>query len=259
MSYDRDGEIIVWSDFTGFVNDHVWGTGTLVGDLANGIGFTSDDEGSFAQTIDEPGGILAITTDVGDDDSAVLFAGPFFARDGETEMKARFKYSNVDCAIMVGFQETISATAPVMGLEFATATMTYGNVGNVAGMNYDVDGTTDDFRAAMGDAQAALLDSSNGIRANATVTADRWLEAVVKVHNDGGAEMWLSDIGHVDADSIPNLRLIKHFRRTPGGAAGLTTTDPIFAMLMIENRSANARVLEVDYFGAKGYRDRRPT
>lgn len=256
-AYDQDGEVIVWSDFTGFVNDHVWGTGTLVGDLANGIGFTSVNEGSFANTIDEPGGILAITTDTGDDDNAVLFAGPFFARDGGCEMKARFKYSNTDCAIFVGFQETISATSPVMGAEFATATMTYGNIGNVVGFNYDVDGTTDDFRAVMGDGQAALLDSGNGVRAQATVTADRWFEALVRVYPDGGAECWLSDVGHVDGDSIPQLRLVKRFWRQ--GATMLNPTDPIFATLQIENRSGNARVLEVDYFGAKGFRDRRPT
>jgi len=254
-AYDETGVITVWSDFTGFVNDHVWGTGTLVGDLANGIGFTSDDEGSFANTVDEPGGILAITTDVGDDDNAFLFAGPFFARDGGCEMKARFKFSSATCAILVGFQETLSATTPVMGAEFATATMTYGNIGNVVGFNYDSDGTTDDFRALMGDGQAALSDSGNGVRANATITADRWYEVEVYVGPTGIAECWLSDPGHVDADSIPQLRLIKRFST----GTLTTTTDPIFAVLGIENRDANARVLEVDYFGAKGYRDRRPT
>ena len=251
--FDNTGEITVWSDFTGILNDVAWGTGTLVAPLAEGIGFTSDDEGSFASTVDEPGGILAITTDTGDDDSAVLFAGPFFARDGGCSMKARFKYSNVGCAILVGFQETISLTAPVMGAEFATATMTYGNIGNVVGFSYDADGTTDDFRAVMGDGQAALSDSGNGIRANATVTADRWFEAEVSVGPTGIAECWLSDSGHVDADGIPQLRLIKRFST----GTLLTTTDPLFAILMIENRSGAARVLEVDYFGAKGYRDRR--
>jgi len=254
-AYDETGLITVWDDFTGIVNDVVWGTGTLVAPLANGIGFTSVNEGSFANTVDEPGGILAITTDTGDDDNAVLFGGPFFARDGGCEMKARFKYSNVDCAVLVGFQETISLTTPVMGAEFATATMTYGNIGNVVDFNYDVDGTTDDFRAVMGDGQAAISDSGNGTRASATLTADRWFEAFVSVGVTGQAECWLSDVGHVDASSIPNLRLIKRFYT----GTLTTTTDPISAILMIENRSGAARVLEVDYFGARGYRDRRPT
>lgn len=259
MGYHNDGEIEIWSDFTGDLGDVAWGTGTLVAPLASGIGFTSVNEGSFASTVDEPGGILAITSDTGDNDNAVLFAGPFLPRDGGCEMKARFKYSNVDCAIFVGFAETIARDTPVMPAEFATATMTY-NPGNMIGFNYDVDGTTDDFRAVMGDGSAALLDSGNGIRANATVTADRWFEAYVKVHVDGSGECWLSDLGHIDGDSTPTLRLIKHFRLSKGATTGgLNTTDPIFAVLMIENRSGNARVLEIDYFGALGFRDRRPT
>lgn len=247
------------SDFTGTYNDIAWGTGTLVAPIESGIGFTSDDEGSFATTVDEPGGILAITTDVGDNDSAFLMAGPFKPSDGGCWAEARFKYSNVDVAVMFGFQETISLTAPVMGLEFATTTMTYGNVGNVVGFNYDVDGTTDDFRAAAGDGQAAVAGSGNGTRANATVTADRWFVARVEVFADGSADCYLSDSGHVDGAGIPALRLIKHFQGTNSitGVTGLNADDLMYAVLAVENRSANARVLEVDYFFGEGSRDWR--
>ena len=250
------GFIRIENDFLSIYADVVWGTGTLVSNAFDPFGFTSVNEGSFASTIDEPGGILAITSDTGDNDNAALFGGPFFARDGGCRMGARFKYSNVDCAIYVGFQETISLTTPVMGISFATATLAYANVGNVVGFSYDVDGTTDDFRAGMGDAQVGLSDSgTTGVRANATLTADRWFEAEVIVGVTGITECWLSDLGHVDGDSIPNLRLIKRF-----SSGTLTTpTDPIMAILMIENRSANARVLEVDYIWAEGNRDRRPT
>lgn len=242
------GRIQVFSDFTGILNDVAWGTGTLVAPLSNGIGFTSVNEGSFASTVDEPGGILAITTDTGDDDNAALIAGPFKAADGGMTMEARFKYSNTDCAIFVGFAETMSLTTPVMPAEFATATMTY-NPGNMMGFNYDVDGTTDDFRAVAGDGSAAVAGSGNGTRANATVTADRWLLARVHVNDDGSGECWLGDVGHVDANSIPTLRLIKTF------GTGLNASDLMFAVLMIENRSGAARVLEVDYFAAEGARD----
>ena len=252
MPMPISGKIYGHNDFTGIYNDVVWGTGTLVSAAFAPFGFTSDDEGSFASTVDEPGGILAITTDVGDDDSAVLFAGPFFARDGGMRMGARFKYSNTDCAVFVGFAETISLTAPVMPAEFATATMTY-NPGNMVGFNYDVDGTTDDFRAVMGDGSAAISDSGNGTRANATLTADRWFEAEVIVNTDGTAECWLSDVGHVDPEGFPTLRLIKRFST----GTLLNTTDPLYPILMIENRSANARVLEVDYMWFEANRDRR--
>lgn len=253
-NYDNENVIQAFSHFTGFYNDVAWGTGTLVAGLGEGIGFTSVNEGSFASTVDEPGGILAITTDTADNDNACLTIGKFFPRDGGCEMKARFKYSNVDVAVFVGFAETIALDTPVMPAEFATTTMTY-NAGNLIGLQYDVDGTTDDWRAVMGDGSAALLDSGNGIRANATVTADRWVEAFVKVNADGSGECWLSDVGHVDADGFPQLRLIKNFSRR--GATMLNVTDPLYAVLFIENRSGNARVLEVDYFGAKGYTDRR--
>lgn len=244
------GRIAFGGDFTGKYDSVVWGAAALVsGDLAPGVGFVSVNEGSFASTVDEPGGILAITTDTGDNDNAVLFAGPFKAADGYIELEARFKYSNVDCAVFVGFTETLDGTTPVMPAEFATATMTYNGTGGMVGFNYDVDGTTDDFRAVMGDGGAAVSGSGNGVRANATLTADRWIIARVVLYEDTSAECWLGEVGHANSANVPTLRLIKKFD------AGLTATDLVFACLMIENRSANARVLEVDYFEGEAGRD----
>ena len=244
------GRIAFGGDFTGKYDSVVWGAASLVsGDLAPGVGFVSVNEGSFASTVDEPGGILAITTDTGDNDNAVLFAGPFRPADGYIELEARFKYSNVDCAVFVGFTETLDGTTPVMPAEFATATMTYNGTGGMVGFNYDVDGTTDDFRAVMGDGGAAVSGSGNGVRANATLTADRWIIARLVLYEDTSAECWLGEVGHADSNSVPTLRLIKKF------AAGLTATDLFFACLMVENRSGNARVLETDYFDGSAGRD----
>ena len=249
------GFIRAENDFlSGAYADVVWGTGVLVSNAFDPFGFTSVHEGSFASTIDEPGGILAITTDTGDDDNACLFNGAYFARDGGCRMGARFKYSNTDCAVMVGFSDLISLTTPVMPLEFATATMTYLASTNVVGFNYDVDGTTDDFRAAMGQSGAGISDSSTtGVRANATVTADRWFEAQVTIGVSGITECWLSDSGHIDGDNVPNLRLVKRFST----GTLISQTVGLLAELIIENRSGNARVLEVDYMWAEGNRDRR--
>ena len=245
------GLIEFGSDFTGIYNDVAWGTGTLVAPFGGGLGFTSVNEGSFASTVDEPGGILAITSDTADNDNAALFAGPFKAADGVMWMETRFKYSNVDTSVFVGFTETLALDTPVMPAEFATATMTYNGTGGMVGFNYDVDGTTDDFRAVMGDGGAAVSGSGNGTRANATVTADRWIIARVVVYEDTSAECWLGEIGHADGNNVPVLRLIKKFD------AGLTNTDLLYAVLMFENRSGNARVLEVDYFKGAGGRDWR--
>lgn len=243
------GLIEIFDDFLGPDNDLTWGTGTV---KVGNWGFVSVNEGSFEWTVDEPGGIVAITTDTADNDNAALIAGSFKLADGGVESEFRYKYSNVDCATLAGFQETVALDTPVMGAEFATATMTYNNIGTVFGAQYDVDGTTDDFRAVFGDAQAAVSGAdANGTRANATLTADRWFVTRTVGYPSGGGEVWHSDVGHIDGNSIPILRLIKRV------TSGLDTTAALYALLMIENRSGNARVLEVDYAAAKGRRDWR--
>lgn len=254
LSTIGSGKITVGSDFTGIYDSVVWGTGNLVAPLDDGIGFTSVNEGTFASTLDEACGVLAITTDTGDDDNACLFAGKFAPRDGKMVMRARFKFNSSTLgAVWVGFAETMALDTPVMPSEFATATMTY-NPGGQIGFNFDTDGTTDDFRAVMGDGSAAISDSGQGTRANATITADRWYEAEVILNEDGSGECWLGDLGHVNSDGIQNkLRLIKRFE----AGTLLTPTDLFFAVLMFENRSAAARLFEVDYFYAEGGRDWR--
>lgn len=246
------GKVYAGSDFLGGFLTGV-PTAALGTGLGGGLSLTGVNEGSLAQTIDESGGVLAITTDTADNDNHAIYAGVFCPRDGKMVLRTRFKYSNVDTSIFAGFAETLDLTTPVMPAEFATATMTY-NPGGLVGLQYDVDGTTDDFRAVMGDGSAAISDSGNGVRAQATVTADRWLEAEVIVNEDGSAECWLGDVGHPNSDATQNkLRLIKRFST----GTLLTPTDVFHAVLMIENRSGNARVLEVDYFWAEGGRDWR--
>lgn len=247
------GRIPFGSDFTGTYDSVAWGAAQLVsGDaFSGGVGFVSVNEGSFASTIDEDGGILAITTDIADNDNAVLMGPRCKPASGLAWAESRFKYSNVDVSVFFGYTETLALDTPVMPAEFATATMTYNGTGGMVGLQYDVDGTTDDWRAVMGDGGAATAGSGNGTRANATVTADRWVIARVVLFEDGSAECWLSDTGHVDGDGYPTLRLIKKF------ASGLTSTDLFYPVLFVENRSGNARVLEVDYFYGESGRDWR--
>lgn len=249
------GRIHFGSDFTGIYDSVVWGATNLVsGDTwGAGIGVTSVNEGTFASTVDESGGVLAVTTDTADNDNFAMISGKYAPRDGNIWLNARFKYSNVDCAVFVGFSETMALDTPVMPAEFATATMTYNGTGGMLGFNYDVDGTTDDFRAVMGDGGAAISDSSNGTRASATLTADQWFEAHVTLNADGSGQCWFGDASKVNSNNMANLRLIKRFST----GTLLTTTDLFFAVLMIENRSGNARVLEVDLFEGEGGRDWR--
>jgi len=252
---DGNGKVYWGSDFTGIYDSYVWGATNLAANFDGGLGFTSVNEGTFASTVDESGGVLAITTDIGDDDNAALIAGKFAPRDGKIVMQARFKVANVTTsAIFVGFSETMSLTTPVMPAEFAAATMTYNGTGGMVGFSFDADGTTDDFRAVMGDGGAAISDSGAGTRANATITNDRWYEAKIVLNEDGSAECWLGDNGHVQGDGSQRLRLVKRFST----GTLLTATDLFYAVLMVENRSAAANVFEVDYFCGEAGRDWRP-
>jgi hypothetical protein len=243
------GKILCDNDFTALYDAQTVGTDTTY--LGGGWSLIGVNEGSIASTVDETGGVLAITTDTADNDNHAVAAGVFAPADGTLTVEGRFKYSNVDCAIFAGFSETLDSATPVMPAEFATATMTYNGTGGMLGIQYDVDGTTDDFRAVMGDAAVARSDSANGIRANATVTADRWFEFQVNLYPDGSGEVYFSHSGDVNADSEGELRLVKRFDT----GTLLTPTDVFHPVLMIENRTANARVLEVDYLRCWAGRD----
>ena len=187
------GKLRVFDDFLGPDNDLTWGTGTV---KVGNFGFVSVAEGSFEWTIDEPGGILAITTDTGDNDNACLMAGAFKPADGGITMEGRFKFNSATLgAVFFGITETLALDTPVMPAEFSGTAMTYNGTGGMVGFSLDPDGTTDDFRAVAGDAGAATGATragdtvTNGIRANETITADEWYIARVEVHPDGNAHL----------------------------------------------------------------------
>ena len=244
MPQSQFGKVEVWDDFLGPDNDLTWGTGTV---KVGNFGFVSVNEGSFEWTIDEPGGIVAITTDVGNDDNAALIAGTYKPADGGMRMEARLKMSNLDCALFVGFTETLALDTPVMPAEFATETMTYNGSGGMIGAQYDVDGTTDDWRAIFGDGGTVSGGSdANGTRANETMTADEWYIVRVEVDEDGTGRVYVGHDGGLGGD----MQLVKEI-----STAFVTNTDVLYAVIMIENRTANARIMEVDYGFASGSRD----
>lgn len=230
------GRIHVQEDFTGFDPDYTWPAGGgLVGDLM----LTSVNEGSFENTVDEVGGVLAVTTDTGDDDNFALYTGPFRPADGTMSIEARVKSNSATLgAFFIGFTETLDKATPVMPAEFATTTMTYNGTGGMLGLQWDSDGTTDDWRAVMGDGGAAKADSSNGIRANDTMAADKYDIVRVILQANGGGECYL------------NEKLVKRFST----GTLLTDTDLFFPVVMYENRSAAARVVEIDYIDIEGGR-----
>ena len=248
MAQGTFGKIRLFNDFLGVPtsgsnNHYTWGSAIArVGDLA----VFSVNEGSWAGTVDEPGGVLALTTDTADNDNVALVAGTFRPNDGTVIMEPRFKIGHLTCAVYAGFTETLASATPVMPAEFATATMTYNGSGGMVGFNYDVDGSTDDFRAVGGDGGSASGNAdTNGTRSNQTITADEWYTVRVELYSDGKAKTMIAH----DTDTA-GFETVKHFSTAP-----ITSTDFFYATLMIENRDGNARVLEVDYFNVEAVRD----
>jgi len=244
------GKVRVWDDFLGPDNDLTWGTGTI---KVGNFGFVSVNEGTLEWTVDEPGGILAITTDTGDNDNACLMAGTFKPQDGGVTMEARFKCDSITTSsIFFGITETLALDTPVMPAEFATATMTYNGTGGMIGFNYDIDATTNDFRACAGDGGAATGATragdtvTNGIAAGDALVVDEWVVARVEVHPDGNAHLWLGHKGGLAGD----MQLVAEYTTAP-----INPADVFYGVLMVENRNASANVLEVDYMEVCGFRD----
>lgn len=232
------GRIRVFEDFLAPDTALTWSASAQR--LGN-IGQVSVNEGSFAHTVDEPGGILAITTDTADNDNCFLYAGPFKPADGGCAMEARFKVADITtCAVWGGFSETLDATTPVCPAEYATATLTVNGSGGMVGALWDSDGTADYWMAVAGDGGAAASGAPE-VTTYAAVN-DEWQVVRVEIDPNGTGRVYL---GVNDS----TLKLIHTFT-TP-----VTATDVQHACLGIENRSGAASVIEVDYFYAEGGRD----
>jgi hypothetical protein len=216
--------------------------------LGGGVSIIGVEEGSIASTLDEPGGLLAITTDTADNDNQFLVAGPFKPQDGGMVMEARFKLSVVTtttCAVFCGFSETLSQATPVMPAEYATATLAINGTGGMAGVVFDTDGTVIDFRSVIADAGAVLAGTKcAGDALGATVTADRFYIVRVEVSNDGYAKVYFGD-----ADDNKKLMLVAQ------NTVPLDDDVCYFACLGIENRTGAARAFEVDMFGGESWVD----
>jgi hypothetical protein len=232
------GGIRTFDDFDAFDLDRTWAAGSFsIGAFA----VTSVNEGTIENVVDETGGILQMTNDTADNDNFALYSGVYAPGDGEMAIETRLKVDNVsDLAIFVGFTETLAKDTPVMPAEFATATMTYNGTGGMVGLQFDSDGTTDDWRAVMGDGGAAVSGSGNGTAASDAAVADTWDILRVELHPD------------TSADCYVNGSLVKSFA---GG--GLTATDVFHAVVMVENRAASAAVTEIDYVLVTAGRDWR--
>jgi hypothetical protein len=256
MAQGSYGKVTFFNDFNG-LPDQIAGVPDATGEyLGGGVGLIGVNEGVLTSTVDEPGGVLSITTDTGDNDNHAIFSAGYKPADGGMWMEARLKLGSVAAvktACWVGFTETLSLATPVMPAETATVTTTYNGSGGMVGFGLDTDATTIAWRFMAGDGAAALAtESAAGVTGGAigitvnvdTITADRWYLFRVEVDPNGLARGYFGDIG---AD-----RALAYVAKT---TAALGTGDTFHAVAIVENRDANAEVMEVDYFGGEGYRD----
>tara|TARA_S200002703_G_scaffold53040_1_gene45843 strand:+ start:323 stop:1051 length:729 start_codon:yes stop_codon:yes gene_type:complete len=239
MPQGQFSRVRTFHDFQGGMGDVTWGTGEV--DLGDGLGMVSVNEGTINTVADEANGVVQFLTDTGDNDNVALYAGQYSIDNGGAVIEARFKVADdLGVGLFVGFTETLALDTPVMPAEFATTTMTYNGSGGMVGAQYDDDGTTDGWRAVMGDGGAAISDSGNGILSDAAApSADTYQLVRVEVYSNGG--------GQVSVDE----KVIKKFDT----GTLLTPTDNFYAVVMCENRTAAAREFEIDYFFSEGHRD----
>jgi hypothetical protein len=251
MSVGTKGSIEVFEHFMGY--DYTAGatmSGAVTAGVTRQLGHliaVASASGAITQTTDEPGGLLKVTLDTSDDTNCgISTACPFKPADGGMWMETRFKVDAVDdLAIYAGFQETRSVTTPVMAAEFATESFAYGAAGGFAGMQFDADGTTDDWRAVGGkDAVPAWDADSLATAANQPAVADKFDVVRVEVNSHGDVDIYFS--GSLSG----GMRLVKH------KDAVVDATDVFFPILLVENRAtAAAAVMEVDYFNCGGFID----
>jgi len=236
------GEIRAFNDFTALGSDVTVVAG--VNDLPGGQGwsFIGVNEGTVAEIVDESGGVIQFTTDTGDNDNVCLIAGKFDPSKGPVSFEARFKCPTVITrqAVYAGFSETMALGTPVMPAEFATATMSYNGSGGMLGLVWDPDASTNAWKAVCGDGGGVSNSGNygaNGTNATDAMVADEYDIVRVNLYPSGFGEVWHDE------------------ELVASGQTGLTATDLVFAVLMIENRSSANEELQVDYVAAKGTRD----
>jgi len=241
MGYEQgsQGTIEIFDDFFAFDTSSVGTVASPIG--TGGWNYCSVNEGSIDNTVDEPGGIKAITNDTADADNFFFFTGPFKPADGGAYMETRLKMTTITgAACFVGFSETLNAATPVMPAEISTSTVTYNGSGGMVGLAYDVDMATADWMAVCGDGGAVNVTAVDG---NEAPVSDEWDVIRVEIGPSGRVTSYLNGRVVMDANSTLTV-----------------TSDLFYACMGVENRlNGIPQVFEVDYGWAKGGRDWQAT
>lgn len=266
------GKVRVFEDFMGLpaaatISDAT--AGTRWNDVSL-IAVSGDVD--LTHTVDESGGVLAISGAGGAADGLVITTSPFTpAGNGTAVVEARFKNSSAtDFRFFCGFQETVSLSETVNPYTLSGTTLTANAAGEVVGFYYDSQATTDDFRFMAGANSSASTGArvrcgwkvaglnsnattlgSLGIRAGATLTADRWMICRVELDPDGTARGYLGEVAAAGGNAHAPF-LVATLE-----AGELSTTAVYFPVLQMLAQSTGDPTGEVDYFGVTYNRDWR--
>lgn len=211
-------------------------------------------------TVDEPNGVASWNGAGGAGDGIGLYSAPMRPdRNGTMVVEARWKMASVsDGRAFLGWQSTFNQAEPVVPFTLSGTTLTANNSGEAVGFYIDFGATTDDARFLSSSAGTADLSAAYdytlqgqsvgtlGIRAFATLAADKYMIARVEIDPDGTARGYFGD------ESMANntgLTLVATLRR-----GTLTTTSLYFPTLLLTATSTGDPLFETDYFRGSGNR-----
>jgi len=212
-------------------------------------------------TVDESGGVIALSGAGGAGDGFVMLQAPMRAdRNGTIVVGGRCKASSVtDGRFFGGFVQTVDRDETVIPFSLSGTTLTANSVGEAVGFYFDSAATTDDFRfmsasSGTADTTAGLSYAlggqttlgSLGVRANATPTADKYWAWRVEVDPDGTVKGYFGDETMANTTGLTLVATLK-----PGV---LSTTTMLFPMLFMNAVSTGDPTHEVDYFYSRGNR-----
>ncbi len=260
---DSFGKIGFFEDFQGLTDDDnitltggtpvQWNSVLMVpisGDVAQNV------------VVDEGGGVVSFSGAAQAADGIALLSAPMQpSGNGTIVVVGRWKASAVtDYRVFFGWQETCDRDATVNPFTLSSTTLTANNGGQVVGLYYDTQASTDGFRfMASSDGTAATtaaLDQARegsttlgalGILAGDTLVADKFIVARVEIDPDGTARGYLGTTGMGNQNGLTLVATL---------AEGALDPDALYHPHMhLAEQSTGDPTHEVDYFGATGNRD----
>ena len=259
---DSFGRLTVFEDFLTLFED----TDTAIVD-ADGLRHNDvliiavSGDVAMNSTVDEPNGVAQFSGAGGAGDGIVISTSPLRPdRNGTIVTGGRAKMASItDGRFFAGFMSTMDRDESLIPFTLSGTTLTANNSGEAVGFYVDFGATTDDMRfmsstAGAADTTAAVINHVNGttttlgslgVRANATLAADKYFVWRVEMDNDGTVRGYFGD----ESMLVKGPKLIATLK-----AGTMTTTALYFPACAITSTSTGDPLFEVDYFHASGAR-----